>query len=116
MCSGTTSVGSSTRGSGNSGRSRTSGAIRGKCRGRREPRSAGAAGGDQQVVEELRREPRLEQLAVDPLKRQVAAECEAMPGERDAGCVDVRLEPPQEPAIDVREQLFSRHPDVGEAG
>ena len=78
----------------------------------RRPRSS--SGGDQQVVEELRREMRLEHLVVQSLQRQIAAEREAAPPRGHLVGLGARLEGPHGPAVDRREQLLATDPDLGE--
>src|SRR5919198_783884 len=119
MCSGTTSLGSSTIGSGNSGKS-SSGAYSTRRSVRRGPWrlrvSERLARRNQQVVEKPRGQSRLEQPAVDPLEREVAPERELVPAIRHALGLDAGLERPQHPSIGVRDELLAGDPDLLESG
>src|SRR6478672_6199500 len=87
---------------------------------RRWPSNLGALDrlprGDQQVVEEAGGEVGLEQAVVHPLKREVAAERELVPAHGHAFGLDARLQRSQDPAVGVRQKLFSRDSHIGEAG
>src|SRR5215218_1144592 len=102
MWSGISSVGSATTRSGNNGKS----CSRATCRAYVCPAYGGSGGParrDDQVVEDRRREPRLEQGAVDGLQGDVAAEGVLAPQPRDAVRLGGRLERPVGPAEPVRE-------------
>ena len=71
---------------------------------------------DQQVVEELRRQPRLQDLVVEPLQRQVAAEGEPAPAARDLIGICARLQGPDGPPMDRSEELLAADPHVDHPG
>src|SRR5580704_1195966 len=109
MCSGISSPGSATIPRGNSGNSREGpSGIR--------PLSLRTARGDEQVVEDRRRQHRLEQSLVDALEQQVAAERVLPPQHRYVVGVRGRLERAVEPPKPVREELLAAHADVLEPG
>ena len=78
-------------------------------------RRSGLRAADQQVVEELRRQVRLEHLVVQSLQRKVAAEGEAPPSPTAPGRLGARLQGPHGPAVDRGEQLLTADPDVVQA-
>src|ERR1700741_1180242 len=107
MWSGTTSVGSATSSSGNSGKSWASRSAATESR---------PAGGEQQVVEQRRRQPRLEHPLVELLQQQVAVERVALPQQRPIVGIGARPRGRVEPAEPVRAQLLAADRDVREAG
>src|SRR5215207_8351828 len=78
--------------------------------------SSGLGGRKHQVVEELRREPALEQPAVDLLEREIALVGVLDPRHRDLLRVGAGLQGAVEPAEPVGQQLLSAHADRLEAG
>src|SRR5437763_4483642 len=107
MCSGTTSLGSSTMPSGNSGNLSSFSLIPGEATG-------GAvrlwrARRHEQVVEDRRRERAFEQRVVERLQGEVAAVGVVVPGARDAERVGGRLERAVRPAEPAGEQLLAAH-------
>src|SRR6185312_1116304 len=125
MCSGTLSVGSATLPKKNSGKSRTGSGICPESkplpapRGEADGRGSGGAAlarGDHQVVEDGRREPALEQPAVELLQDEVAAVGVLPPHPRDLFGVGGRLERAVGPAEPVREQLLAADLDLAQAG
>ncbi len=78
--------------------------------------NGGLAGGEDQVVEELRRQARLEHGGVELLQLDVAAEGEAAPAVRDAVGVGRCLDGAQPPAVEVGDELLAAQVDVLEAG
>src|SRR5436190_707048 len=119
MWSGTTSVGSSTIGSGKMGKSSSwppamrsvylprLGGQTGIGPTGRPSRSAGLSGGEQQVVEETRRQAWLEKLVVEPLERDVAPVGELKPRARNAAGVGVSLERAKHPPVGAGKKLLA---------
>src|ERR1700685_1148094 len=108
MCSGISSLGSATSPSGNSGKSRSTSAAIALSVG---PARALAVRSDapccqQKVVEDRRRQPRLEKRLVEALEQQIAIARVLLPGERHGVRVGARLERPVEPPEPVRGQLL----------
>src|ERR1700733_1068858 len=109
MWSGMSSPGRATSPSGNSGKSR------GGPSGMRPSSRRGAPRRQQQVVEDGRRQPGLEQLLVDALEKQVAAERILAPEHRHVGRIGARLERAVEPSEPVGEKLLAADMHVGES-
>src|SRR4051812_47917709 len=100
MCSGTSSVGSATMSSGNSGKASTA------LLGMELPRSAGGpVRRDDQVVEHGGRQPALEHATVDLLEDEVAPVGVLAPQPRNLGGLGARLEHAVGPPEPVRQQL-----------
>src|SRR5215210_4366950 len=77
---------------------------------------SGLGGRKHQVVEQVRREPALEQPPVDALEQQVAVVGVLDPWDRDALGVGARLERAVEPAEPVGQQLLAADLHGGEPG
>src|SRR5205085_8855925 len=80
------------------------------------PRPLPPPGGQQQVVEQLRRQRRLEDLAVDALKDQVAMKGVLAPDHRHLARIGGCLQRPVEPPKPVRNELFAAYLDLLETG
>src|SRR3954465_6548 len=79
-------------------------------------RSHRFGGREHQVVEDARRQARLEQGAIDALERDVPAVRVLDPRPRDVPRVGAPLQRAVEPPEPVREQLLALHADAGEPG
>src|SRR5581483_11329803 len=129
MWSGTSSVGRATIERGKSGKSSTFvGSISFRSVGARPPgpvpapaqrfqsRPGGSGawplGAEQQVVEQRRRQPRLEHVLVELLQRQIAVERVAPPENRNVVGLGARLERAIEPPEPVRDELLAADRDL----
>src|SRR5690242_6750985 len=115
MWSGIISPGSATMPSGNSGKSLVwrSGIDSSLGPGRN---GLALVRRDQQVVEDPRRQQRLEHTLVDLLQEQIPVERVLSPRHRHVVGRRTRLERAIEPSEPIRNQLLAAHVDVAEAG